>query len=126
MIDRNTVVWSPDRAHVAFVAQLDDRCKPGVLTAAAYVADAATGTVQHLEDAIGGLALEWLADRELAIAGDRGVSLVGLGGATTVLHGATDLVTPMRTTRCTPEAPETEPATDEDPPEAIEPDAGVR
>ena len=124
LIDGNTIVWSPDRAHLAFVAQLDEQCKPGTPAAAAYVADAATGTVQELERATGGLAIEWVADRELAVAGDRGVSLVGLGDAPTVLDGATGLVTPKRKPRCTPDVAEPEPI-DEDSPETTEPDAGV-
>ena len=122
LIDRNTIVWSPDRAHLAFVAQLDDRCKPGTPTTAAYVADVATGTVQELEHAVGGIAVEWIAERTLAIAGDRGVSVAELGGGTTLLPGATGLVTPKRTARCTPET--SEPISDDESPEPGDGSAG--
>jgi hypothetical protein len=127
LVDGNTATWAPDRAHLAFVA-IDDHCTPGAANAAAFVADAATGSVHELERAHGGLAVEWVADRKLAIAGDHGVSIVDLGGGTPrVLEGANDLVTPRRKPRCTPE-PADEPV-DVDPNEATasdEPtDAGI-
>ena len=47
-IDGNTIAWSPDRAHLAFVAQLDDHCDAATRSsAAAFVADAATGAVDR-------------------------------------------------------------------------------
>ncbi len=120
LIDGNTATWSPDRAHLAFVAQLDDHCKPGAVSAAAYVVDATTGTAQEVERAASGLALEWVAERKLAIAGDRGVSIVELGNtAPTPLPGASDLVSPRRKPKCLPE-PADEPASDDD-----EPDSGA-
>lgn len=127
LIDGNTVVWSGDRSHVAFVAQLqpDSTCTPGVARAAAYTADAATGVVSPLfTPAIEaakidrGLSVEWLSDRALLIGSSDGVSLVTLDGDRTALAGATDLVTPHPRPRCTP-APDDEPVTPDDPePEA--------
>ncbi|MDB4955467.1 MAG: hypothetical protein JWO36_3036 [Myxococcales bacterium] len=104
LVDGNTATWSPDRAHLAFVA-IDDHCTPGAASAAAFVADAATGSVHELERAHGGLAIEWISDRQLAIAGDHGVSIIELGSAATPipLVGANDLAAPRRKPRCTPE-----------------------
>jgi len=106
LIDGNTIVWSPDRVHLAFVAQLDEHCTPGKqgVAAAAFVVDAATGHASELERASGGLAIDWLSDRRLAIAGDHGVSLVELDTSTrTPLEGATGLGAPRRRPRCTPD-----------------------
>jgi hypothetical protein len=116
LIDGNTVVWSPDRAHLAFVAQLDDHCTPGAasVSAAAFVADASTGSVRELERASGGLAVEWISDRKLALVGDHGVELIALDGTPPQpLEGADGLVTPRRKPRCTPE-PSEESTTPED------------
>jgi WD40-like Beta Propeller Repeat len=131
LIDGNTLAWSPDRSHLAFVAQLSDRCTPGTPNGAAFVADAATGTVTELARADNGLAIEWRSDRQLAIAGDDGVALVELGGASPVaIQGATGLVTPRRRARCTPE-PASEPSSepgepDDDPADPGDvPDAGL-
>jgi len=103
LIDGNTIVWAPDRVHLAFVAQLDEHCTAGKsdIAAAAFVVDAATGVASELERAQGGLAVEWLADRRLAIAGDRGVSIVDLDGTRTQLAGTTGLGAPRRRPRCT-------------------------
>ena len=88
LIAGNTLAWSPDRANIAFVAQLADQCvahpsavagRASPATVAAFVADAATGTIRELARATSGLAVEWVNDRELAVAGDTGVELVPLG-----------------------------------------------
>ena len=120
LIDGNTLVWAPDRAHLALVAQLDDHCTPGAISAAAFIADATTGTVTEVERARGGLAIEWLSERAVAIAGDHGVAIVDLAGARTPIPGATGLVAPRRKPRCTPEEP-----TEEPPPEDDEAAVGV-
>jgi len=100
-IDGSTVAWSPDRGHLAFVAQLDDSCtKPNVVSAAAFVADPSTGHVDELERASGGLAIEWVTDRKLALAGDHGVELGELGGKPVALDGAEGLLAPRRRPRC--------------------------
>src|SRR5262249_18571833 len=122
LIDGNTVVWSPDRARLVFVAQLDEHCAPGAASAAAYAVDAATGTVRELERAQGGLGVEWIGDRRLAIAGDRGVALVDLGGEAAPLEGAEGLLTPRKKPRCIPEPPEELPEEDDSGAE----DTGVR
>jgi hypothetical protein len=114
LIDGNTAAWSPDRAHLAFVA-VDDHCTPGAAAAAAYVVDAATGTARELERGTA-LAIEWRDDRHLAVAGDRGVSIVELGGGASTLDGADGLVTPRRKPRCTPE-PVDEPVSGDEEPE---------
>src|SRR4029079_12198382 len=59
LIDGNSAAWSPDRAHLACVAQLDDHCAAGAVNTAAFVADAATGGAKELERAAGGIALMW-------------------------------------------------------------------
>lgn len=107
LIDGNTVTWSADRAHLAFVALLDDRCTPtGGDRAAVFVADPASGTPRELERASRGLAVEWIGARTLAIAGDRGVSIVELGGATAKLDGASGLAVPRKQPRCIADADE--------------------
>ena len=120
LIDGNTVTWSPDRSHLAFIAQLDESCLPGAISAAAFVADGATGTVQELERAANGMSIEWLTDRKLAIAGDRGVTIVDLDGAAPVaLEGATELIAPRQRPHCTQPGtdapPEPEPVEDPEP-----------
>jgi hypothetical protein len=121
-IDGNTAVWAPDRAHLAFVAQLDAYCKPGAPGAAAFVVDASTGKLDELQRATRGLAIEWLADRRLAIAGDAGVSIVDLdGGAPITIDGATGLVSPRKRPKCTPPEADDEPPADDT--ESGEPDS---
>ena len=109
LVDGSTLVWSPDRAHLAFVAQLEDPCgvpRPAV-TAAVFVAETATATIEEVERAAGGLAVEWVSDRKLAVVGDRGVALIDLDRTRTPLVGASGLVTPRRLPRCaTPVASE--------------------
>jgi hypothetical protein len=103
-IDGSTIAWSPDHAQLAFVAQLDDSCtKPNAMTAAAFVADPSTGHVDEIERASGGLALEWIGDRELAVAGDRGVEKLELGKTPIVIADADGLLSPKRRPRCAPE-----------------------
>jgi hypothetical protein len=132
LIDGNTVVWSPDRVHLAFVAQLDDHCTEGAVNTAAFVADAATGGTREIERAAGGIALQWLAERKLAIAGDGGVAIYSLDdGARTLIAGASGLLVPRERPRCgpAPAAPAPDvPAESEEPEELAgdEPvDAGV-
>ena len=108
LIDGNTAAWSPDRVHFAFVAQLDDHCTAGAVNTAAFVADASTGGTKELERAAGGIALEWLTERKIVIAGDHGVTIRGLddGVPTTVIEGATGLLSPRERPRCAPMEPE--------------------
>ncbi|MCX5746704.1 MAG: bacterial transcriptional activator domain-containing protein [Proteobacteria bacterium] len=101
LIDGSTIAWSPDRAHVAFVAQLDERCAPNVANTAAFIADATTGAVTELERATHGLALAWQGDR-LAVAGDKEVALVDLAGTRMALVGAASLLLPRRAPPCVP------------------------
>ena len=101
LIDGNTLTWSPDHARLAFVAQLDEHCTPGAVSAAAFVVDPAAGAPRELERASGGLAVEWFGDR-LAIAGDHGVAIVELEGKRTPIDGATGLLATRRAPRCTP------------------------
>jgi hypothetical protein len=115
LIDGNTAAWSPDRVHLAFVAQLDDHCTAGAVNTAAFVADASTGGTRELERAAGGIALEWLADRKLAIAGDRGVTIRSLddGVPPLRLEGATGLMIPRERPRCAPAETQDEPPAEE-------------
>ena len=118
LIDGNTLVWSPDRsARSRSSRSSTDRLHAGHAERAAFVADAATGIVHGARARAGGLAIEWLADRKLAIAGDSGVSIVDLDGraqpvalerrrpacsATPTLHAAPQA-------QCTPTSPTTSP-----------------
>lgn len=130
LIDGNTAAWSADRARLAFVAQLSDECTPGSIASAAYVADAATGKLAELERAESGLAVEWLTEHRLAVAGDGGVTIYDLAaGSRTPIEGARGLVAPRPRPACTaqePEPPEPEPEPDDaDLPEPVEPVDGT-
>jgi hypothetical protein len=142
LIDGDTATWSTDNTQLAFVAQLSDTCAPprvkdrsrpsdssasSVATAAAFVADGATGSVHELERAIGGIAVEWYGERTLAIAGDHGVSIVAVdGGAPIVLAGADGLATPRRKPTCSPEPAIDEPIADDEDSAPVEAtDAGI-
>jgi hypothetical protein len=109
LIDGNTAAWSADRVHFAFVAQLDDHCTAGATNTAAFVADASSGAARELERAAGGVALQWLAERKIAVAGDHGVAIYGLddppGTAPAVIEGATGLLVPRERPRCAPAEP---------------------
>ena len=123
LIDGNTAQWSPDRSQLAFVAQLDEQCEPGARNAAAFIADAATGSTRELERATGGLSIEWLSDQKLALAGDHGVSVVALasGSTPTPLPGAEQLAIPRHRPRCTPPEPTDDTPPDEDPSDSPDP-----
>jgi hypothetical protein len=120
LIDGNTAAWSPDRVHVAFVAQLDDHCAAGAVNTAAFIADASTGAARELERAAGGIALQWLTERTLAIAGDHGVAIHSLDDAVPPLpiDGATGLLIPRERPRCAASEPGDEPPDDAEPAEA--------
>lgn len=110
LIDGNTAAWSPDRVHVAFVAQLDDHCAAGAVNTAAFVADASTGATRELERSAGGIAIEWIGERRLAIAGDAGVAVHSLDGAPAIpIDGATGLLIPRERPRCAAAEPGDEP-----------------
>lgn len=96
----DTVVWSPDRNHLAFVAQLSDHCESTKAGVAAYVIDAATGGANELVRAQHGLSIDWLDNRNVAIASDDGVTTRGLAGAPQQLVGATNLVRPRFSPHC--------------------------
>ncbi len=101
LIDGASVTWSGDRAHLAFAVQLDDTCADGASTAAALVAEATTGKVTELVRSTRGVAVEWVGEGILAVAGDDGVSWMHLDGSPPrSIPGATDLVTPRRRPRC--------------------------
>jgi hypothetical protein len=108
LIDGNTAAWSPDRVHFAFVAQLGDHCTAGAVNTAAFVADASTGGTKELERAAGGIALQWLTERRVAIAGDRGVTIRSLDDGTPpiAIEGATGLLVPRERPRCAPAVPD--------------------
>jgi hypothetical protein len=134
LIDGNTAAWSPQKTHLAFVAQLDETCAPGTLSAAAVVADVTTGQTTELVRATKGLAIEWISDRQLAVAADEGVVVYDLDGAPPrTIEGAQKLATPKKRTRCTdepepdtPDAPD-DPAVEDEPADTAvgRPDAGV-
>jgi hypothetical protein len=123
LIDGNTAAWSPDRVHFAFVAQLDDHCTAGAVNTAAFVADVATGGTRELERAAGGIALQWLTERKVVIAGDHGVTIHSLddGVPPIAIAGATGLLIPRERPRCAPVEPDKE---SPDEPEPAEPAAG--
>lgn len=121
LIAGNSATWSADRSRLAFVAQLADECTPGSISSAAFIADAATGKLSEVERAAKGLAVEWVGDHALAVAGDSGVSVIHLDTNTTEnVAGARGLVAPKQRPKCTltePEAPDPDP----DPDEPVEP-----
>ncbi len=115
VIDGTTIAWSDDHTQLAFAAQLvdGDTCTPGTPTMAAFITDAATGSTRELERATTGIAVQWLAGRKLAVAGDHGVGIYDLAAAEpapTRLEGAESLAQPRRRAWCTTDAP---PAPDE-------------
>lgn len=119
LIDGNTATWSPDRARLAFVAQLDEKCTPDTPNAAIFVADATTGALTEIERGRDGLAVEWVDDHTLAVVGDKGVTLLDLDGAPpTVLEGADGLIAPRHRATCTPVEPTEPPAPEPDSAEA--------
>jgi len=136
LIDGNTLTWSPDHARLAFVAQLDDQCTPDAVNAAAFVADATTGTVTEIDRA-DSLAIEWMTDRKLLIdspgsVGARGdkssVTIHDLDGAPpAALPGADGLLHPRRRPTCTPAPPDDLPVEPEPEPgiDPVEADTGL-
>lgn len=106
LIDGNSAVWSVDRTQLAFVAQLSDECTPGSISSAAFIADAATGKLKELERAVKGLAVEWVGDRALAIAGDKGVTIYLDTGTPSPVEGARGLVAPKQRPKCTASEPD--------------------
>ena len=128
LIDGGSIVWSPGKSHLAFVAQLDDICTPGAPTVAAYAADAATGQLTELARAARGLAVVWTGERVLAVAGDDGVTSIELGGGPPrALAGASDLVIPRRRPPCVDQPPADQPAPEITPASRVDetPDAAV-
>jgi hypothetical protein len=131
LIDGNTAAWSADRGHLAFVAQLDDHCAPGAVNTAAFVADTATGGTQEIERAAGGIAMQWLTERRLAVAGDHGVTIRSLDDEAppAAIDGASGLMIPRERPRCAPSEPADAPTDEADlaePAPGDEPvDAGV-
>jgi hypothetical protein len=107
LINGNTVERSADGSQLVFVAQLSDTCKPGDATTAAFVADTATGSARELERATGGIAVMWMAERKVAIAGDHGVSIVDLDTSTaTPLMEADGILAPRFKPKCVPDVVE--------------------
>jgi hypothetical protein len=96
----DTIAWSPDRNHLAFVAQISDRCTGPTPNIAAYVVDAATGAATELAHATHGLAVDWQGDRHIAIASSEGVEIRELAGPPQALAGAKDLALPRFTALC--------------------------
>jgi len=95
----DSIVWSPDRNHLALVAQTSDHCDAATPSVTAYAIDTATGAASEVARGHG-LAIDWVGDRAVAIAGDEGVNVRELGGATTPLVGATNLVHPRFAPKC--------------------------
>ena len=98
-IQGDSIVWSPDHNHLALVAQTSDHCDAATPSVTAYAIDTATGAATELARGHG-LAIDWMGDRAVAIAGDDGVKIQELGGATTSLLGATNLVHPRFAPKC--------------------------
>ncbi len=114
-IQGDSIAWSPDRNHLAFVAQITDHCEPATLGVAAYAVDVATGVASELARGHG-LAVDWVGDRNVAIAGDDGVVIRELAGPPPgqPLAGATKLVRPRYAPRCET-LPEESPGGDTEP-----------
>jgi hypothetical protein len=98
-IQGDSIVWSADRNHLALVAQTSDHCDAATPSVTAYAIDTATGAATELARGHG-LAIDWMGDRAVAIAGDDGVKIRELGGAATPLVGATNLVHPRFAPKC--------------------------
>jgi hypothetical protein len=122
LIDGNTVTWSPDRARLAFVAQLDEnrvcgarpKDAPGDNNAAAFVVDATTGTLTEIERGES-MAVEWIGDRKLMVDKGGGVTVFDLDGKPPEpLAGADGLLSPRRRPVCTPAPSEDTPPEDPD------------
>lgn len=129
LIDGNTATLSPQKTHLAFASQLDETCAPGTVSAAAVVADVTTGKTTELVRATKGIAIEWISDRQLAVAADDGVVIYDLDGAPPrTIEGAEKLATPKKRTRCTnePEPEPDDPAPDPDDAAADPPVAPVK
>lgn len=99
LIDTNTIMWSPDRSQIAFIALRSEVCRGASADTAVFVADAATGTAREIERAVSAMAFDWVADRTLAIVGDHGVSIHG-GVAPFVIEGADALAPSKRLPVC--------------------------
>ncbi|MEO6771471.1 MAG: hypothetical protein ABI467_00425 [Kofleriaceae bacterium] len=117
-IQGDSIAWSPDRNHLALVAQTSDRCDPTTPSVTAYAIDTATGAVTELARGHG-LAIDWMGDRAVAIAGDEGVNIRDLGdaAASRPLLGATNLVHPKFAPKCEALPTEASPEGDEEPAE---------
>lgn len=123
LIDGNTVTWSPDRARIAFVAQLDEGRVCGTPrpndagdanNAAAFVVDATTGTLSEIERGES-MAVEWIGDRKLMVDKGGGVTVFDLDGKQPEpLAGADGLLSPRRRPVCTPAPSDDAPAPDPD------------
>jgi hypothetical protein len=86
------------------------------------VIDAATGGANELVRAQHGLSIDWLDDRNIAIASDDGVTTRGLSGSPQLLAGATNLVRPRFSPRCEALVPTADDGQNQDA-EPAEPDA---
>ena len=126
LIDGNTVIWNADRSRLAFVAQLHDQCGAQGNNAAVFIADATTGALSELQRGTEGLAVAWVGDRRLAIAGDKGVELVDLDGSkpALLLEGADGLIVPRHRSSCTPDPDPDAPAPDTEVPESAAGETG--
>jgi len=121
LIDGNTVTWSPDRSKIAFIAQLDENriCRTAAkdapsINAAAFVADATTGTLTEIDRAES-MAIEWISDRKLMIDKGGGVTVFDLdGGEPEPMASADGLLSPRRRPTCTPALSEDPPPQDPD------------
>ena len=82
------------------------------MTAAAFVVDPSTGHVDELERASGGLAIEWVADRKLAVAGDTAWSSSS-SAASRSRSTHEGLLSPRRRPRCAAEETPEEPTDDD-------------
>jgi len=112
----DSIVWSPDRNHLALIAQTSDHCDAATPSVTAYAIDTATGAASELARGHG-LAIDWVGDRALAIAGDDGVKIRELTGATAPLVGATNLVHPRFAPKCEALPTEAPAETDDEPAE---------
>jgi hypothetical protein len=109
----DTIAWAPDHNHLALIAQISDTCDAGP-SVAAYIVDAATGAATEVArpSRRGGMAIDWIDDRTIAIASEDGVVTQSLGAQPQLVTGAQNLLRPRFSAHC-----ETPPPDDSEPPD---------
>lgn len=106
----DSITWSPDQNRLAVLTVLDVAPRPAaianelaVCSVAVFVIDATTGAQTELRRTERNAGVAWVANRQLAVAGDDRVELRSLDGSVTPITGATALADARYTPRCRPD-----------------------